>query len=191
MLGHFNRITPTATALEEPLYGNLFEVTFTFPDILKLSPKDHDIMMIAAKKISLDTTTKIATTKQKFKYSDRLFVKTPDSTAIENLTIDYNINVSDQFSMRTWNYLRKWYDLAWNSQTGELHYKRAMVGTIVAHIHDREGIVLRRVEYRNVQLLGLSSMDFSWESNDILSGTATFCADYWIDQYFDITASNK
>lgn len=186
MLPHFTKITPTATDNHEPLYQNLFEVTFTFPKILGLTEDDSRIMMLNAKNINLDVTPNLEPVSQKFKYSTRLYLTTPKSTSIDNLEINFNINVDDNFSMRTWNYMKKWYDLAWNSQTGELHYKKDMIGEVVAHIHDREGVVIRRTEFKNCQLKSIDSMNFDWGEDGIISGKASFASDYWVDQYFDI-----
>jgi len=187
MLAHFQNLTPTATDLHEPLYKNLFEVTFSFPTILGLSPADEQTMMINAKNIDLNLTKPLKVEEQYFKYSGRLFLNTVQSNSvITDMNINFNINVDDEFLIRTWNYLKKWYDLAWNSQTGELHYKREMVGTVVAHIHDRQGVVVRRVEFRNVQLFGLDTMTFDWGDESIMEGSMNLISDYWIDQYFDI-----
>jgi hypothetical protein len=187
MLAHFSNVTPTATDLHEPLYQNLFEVTFSFPTILGLSPADEQTMMINARNIDLNLTQDMNTAEQYFKYSGRLFLATKkENSTIKDMKIKFNVNVDDRFSIRTWNYLKKWYDLGWNSQTGELHYKREMVGTIVAHIHDRQGVVVRRVEFRNVQLVGLKGMTFDWGEENIIDGEVSLMADYWIDQYFDI-----
>lgn len=187
MLAHFNNVTPTATKLEEPLYSNLFEVTFTFPETLKLGTTDKDIMMLNTRNISLDLTKNLKVEEQYFKYSGRLFLNTDKgNSVIKDMKLKFNINVNDKFSITTWNYLKKWYDLAWNSQTGELHYKKEMVGSIVAHIHDRRGVVVRRVEFMNVQIFGLDGMTFTWDNEGIIEGEASFISDYWIDQYFDI-----
>lgn len=186
MLPHFTSQTPTGTDLHEPLYGNLFEVTFTFPTILGLTQDDFRIMMINTLGITLNLTPDIGTKEQKFKFSDRVYLLQPNKTSFE-FDIEFNINVDNQFSIRTWNYMKKWYDLAHNTQTGELHYKKDMIGSIVAHIHDREGVVVRRTEFKNVQLTGLGGMAFKWENNSFISGSAKFVADYAIDQYYDIT----
>lgn len=187
MLAHFDNIPP-ARNNEEPLYGNLFEVTFEFPDVLGLTEDDRELMMISTKNITLDLTPTLGTVKQSFKYSGRLYLQTPTSenTTINDLQLEFYINVDDKFSMRTWNYMKKWYDLAWNSQTGALHYKREMIGSIVGHIHDRKGQVLRRVEFVNVQIKGIDGHQFSWDSTEIINGKATFCADTWYDSYMDI-----
>ena len=51
-LPHFNSVVPTATNLEEPVYPNLFEVTFNFPALLELTDGDQDIMMLNTTKIA-------------------------------------------------------------------------------------------------------------------------------------------
>lgn len=191
-LPHFNNKTSIATDLHEPVYPNLFEITFNFPQILELGDIDQDVMMLNTTSISGHVSTPgMTTAKQQFKYSGRLFLMPPtvDNSVVEDLSIKFEVNVDDNYSIKTWNYLKKWYDLAWNSQTGELHYKRDMVGTITTHLHDREGVVIRRIEYRNVQLKQVLGgfEDLDWTNAEIARGTANFAADYWVDQYFDIT----
>ena len=191
-LAHFTNVTPTATNLYEPLYGNLFEITFQFPPILgfKNNQAEMNMMMLNARNIKLELTKDLKVEKQFFKYSGRQFLNVnKDNSIIEDLDINFNVNVDDKFSMTTWNLLKKWYDLAWNSQTGELHYKREMVGEIIVHVHDRQGVVIRRVEFKNVQLYGVKEQEFSWDEESILDTNAKFIADYWIDQYFDINNS--
>lgn len=185
-LAHYSNIPETAT-LGEPLYENLFEVTFSFPDTLGLSPDDETLMMISTKNISLDLTKSLGVVQQYFKYSGRNFITTKkDNSTIQDLTLNFNINVDDKNSMRTWNYMKKWYDLAWESATGTLRYKREMIGTITANIYDRKGVVLRRVSFENAQIFGVGGMDFTWDKEDIIDGKASFVSDYWKDLYFDI-----
>ncbi len=189
-LAHYTNVTPTATNIYEPVYTNLFEITFQFPTILGLKNNDTEMnmMMLNARDIKVDTTKKLKVNKQFFKYSGRLFLNTDqNNSVVEDLGINFNVNVDDKFSMTTWNFLKKWYDLAWNSQNGVLHYKREMIGEIIVHIHDRQGVVIRRVEYKNVQLTNISGMDFAWDKEDIISANANFIADYWVDMYFDQT----
>ena len=185
-LPHFTNVT-TATKYEEPVYSNLFEINFKFPETIT---KDADLlntMMLNATNISLALTKDLSVVKQYFKYSGRLFLSTnKDNSIIEDLKIKFNLNVSDNNVMTTWNLLKKWYDNGWNSQTGELHYKKNNLGEITANIHDREGVVIRRVQYMNVQLKGLTSMEFTWDSETILSVEATFISDYFIDMYYDL-----
>ncbi len=189
MLAHFNNITPTSTNNYEPLYGNLFEITFQFPPILgfKNNQTEMNMMMLNARNIKLELTKDLKIEKQYFKYSGRQFLNVnKENSIIEDLNINFNVNVDDKFSMTTWNLFKKWYDLAWNSQTGELHYKREMIGEIIVHVHDRQGIVIRRVEFKNVQLYGVKEQEYNWDEESILDTNAKFIADYWVDMYFDI-----
>ncbi len=192
-LPHFTQLQMTGspggpgTTPQEPVYMNLFEVTFVLPTILQAQGRDPVLLLQQAKKFNLSVTNKdLATSEQKFKYSSRMFINAgPDKSSVE-LDLDFNINVNNQGSMETWNTLRAWYDLAWNSQNGYLHYKADTIGTIIVNQHDKKGLVLRRVTFQNSQLLSVSSPDMDWSGQGIWeSCTAKFVADYWIDEFID------
>ena len=88
--------------------------------------------------------------------------------------------------METWNTLRAWYDLVWNSQNGYLHYKADIIGTIIVNQHDKKGLVLRRVTFQNAQITSVGSPSMDWSGQGIWEdATAKFVADYWIDEYID------
>jgi hypothetical protein len=175
------------TQPQEPVYLNLFEITFVLPTILQAQGRDPVLLLQQAKKVSLGVTNKdIATTEQKFKYSSRMFVNAgPDKSSVD-LDIDFNVNVNSQGSMETWNTLRAWYDLVWNSQNGYLHYKADIIGTIIVNQHDKKGVVLRRVTFQNCQMSKLSGYELDWASNNIVENVqADFVYDYFIDEYID------
>ena len=109
---------------------------------------------------------------------------TPNKTHIE-FKIDFNVNVNLSGSMETWNTLKAWYDLVWNSQNGYTHYKADTIGTIIVNQHDKKGVVLRRVTFQNTQLKSVGGISLKWDSSDIWSASADFVADYWIDEYID------
>ena len=189
-LPHFTQLLMTGspggpgTKPHEPVYKNLFEMTFILPTILQAQGRDPLLMLQQATTITLDFTPDISTKEQRFKYSTRKFVSVPDSTSIE-FDIKFNVNVNLKGSMETWNTLKAWYDLVWNSQNGFLHYKADIIGTLVVNQHDRKGLIIRRGTFQNTQIRGISSMDLDWSSNEIWDVTAKFCADYWIDEYID------
>jgi hypothetical protein len=192
-LPHFTQLQMTGspggpgTQPQEPVYQNLFEITFVFPTILQAQGRDPVLLLQQAKKVSLNVTNKeLATSEQKFKYSSRMFVNAgPDKSAGE-LELDFNINVNNQGSMETWNSLRAWYDLAWNSQNGYLHYKADLIGTIIVNQHDKKGLVLRRVTFQNCQLLSVTSPDMDWSGQGIWeSCSAKWVWDYWVDEFID------
>ena len=173
------------TLPEEPIYLNLFEITFIFPTILQAQGRDPIMMLQQANKVDLNLTEAIGTSVQRFKYSTRAFMNTPDKTHIE-FDINFNVNVNEKGNMTIWDTLKSWYDLVWNSQNGTLHYKSDIIGTIIVNQHDRKGVVLRRVTFQNCQIKNVGGTPLSWSTQDIQQDvTAGFIADYWIDEYID------
>lgn len=187
MLAHYSNL-PIDLQNAEPVYDNLFEVVFTFPETIGLGNDEVNMMMLNTTSINVDTTKDLKVHEQRFKYSGRLYLGTETgNSTIKDLKLDFNINMStDTFSMNTWNYMKKWYDLAWNSQNGTLHYKRDMIGDMVVSIHSRTGKVIRRVEYKNVQVKRVSEQSYSWTNESIIAGSVNVVSDYWIDSYFDL-----
>ncbi len=191
-LPHFTQLQMTGspggpgTNPEEPVYLNLFEITFILPTILQAQGRDPIMMLQQANKVSLNLTEAIGVATQKFKYSTRAFMQTPEKTHVE-FDITFNVNVDQNGSMTIWNTLKAWYDLVWNSQNGSLNYKADIIGTIIVNQHDKKGVVLRRVTFQNCQIKNIGGYDVSWSgAGDILSDvSAGFVADYWIDEYID------
>jgi hypothetical protein len=88
--------------------------------------------------------------------------------------------------MESWQTLKAWYDLVWNSQNGFLHYKADTIGTIIVNYHDKKGFVLRRVTFQNCQITSLGQPSLTWAGQDIWQDVnAKFVADYWIDETID------
>lgn len=191
-LPHFTTLQMTGspggpgTKPEEPVYLNLFEITFILPTILQAQGRDPIMMLQQANKVSLDLTPDISVAQQRFKYSTRAFMTTPEKTHVE-FSINFNVNVNDKGNITIWNTLKAWYDLVWNSQNGSLHYKSDIIGTIIVNQHDKKGVVLRRVTIQNCQIKGVGSYELDWsQSTSILENlSANFVADYWIDEYID------
>jgi hypothetical protein len=174
------------TLPDEVVYLNLFEITFILPVILQAQGRDPILLLQNATKIDLNLTEfDSSTVQQRFKYSTREFVTTPTKTSGE-LSIPIQVNVNQQGSMETWNTMKAWYDLMFNSQNGALHYKSDMIGTIIVNQHDKKGVVLRRVTFQNCQITKLGGYSLDWSSNNILTESAAeFVYDYFIDEYID------
>ena len=191
-LPHFTQLQMTGspggpgTKPEEPVYLNLFEITFILPTILQAQGRDPIMMLQQANKVSLNLTEAISVAQQKFKYSTRAFLQTPEKTHVD-FDITFNVNVNEKGNMTTWDTLKAWYDLVWNSQNGSLHYKSDIIGTIIVNQHDKKGVVLRRVTFQNCQIKNIGGIELSWaNAGDIWSDvTAGFVADYWVDEYID------
>lgn len=192
-LPHYTQLEMTGspggpgTQPQEPVFINLFEITFILPTILQAQGRDPLLLLQQAKKFDMSITNKdLEVSNQRFKYSTRAFVNAGPGESHVNFDIDFNVNVNNQGSMETWNTLRAWYDLAWNSQNGYLHYKADLIGTIIVNQHDKKGLILRRVTFQNAQLLGVSSPALDWSTNGIWEAcNAKFVADYWIDEFID------
>jgi hypothetical protein len=192
-LPHFTQLTMTGspggpgTRPQEVVYTNLFEITFILPTIIQAQGRDPFLLLQQAKKVTLDGLTdfQILPKEQRFKYSTRQFLTTPSKTS-GTIDIPFNVNVNDQGSMETWNTLKAWYDLVWNSQNGSLHYKSDLIGTIIVNQHDKKGVVLRRVTFQNCQLQKLTGWALDWSQQNIIDDvTGTFIWDYFIDEYID------
>lgn len=191
-LPHYTQISNVAspggpgTLPDEVVYTNLFEITFILPVILQAQKRDPLLLLENATKISMNLTEfGVAEKVQRFKYSTRAFYATPDKTH-GNLSIPFQVNVNNNGSMETWNTLKAWYDLMFNSQNGSLHYKSDLIGTIIVNQHDKKGVVLRRVTFQNCQLFKIAGYDLDWSSNGIIENvTAEFVYDYFIDEYID------
>ncbi len=185
-LSHFTNIQSHFEKWE-PVYKNLFEVTILLPTALQqIHPDSKILLMENATSASLPTYPPLATATQKFKYSTRLFLTTPDTTSISETSIKFNLNVNNQLQVFAFRMLKDWFDLGWNNETGELNYKRNLVGDIIINVHDREGMVIRRVTFHNAMMTKFTGWeDLSWDSGtELASLDAGFAVDYWEDQYY-------
>jgi len=184
-LPHFSNVL-SHNSIYEPVYKALFEVTFDLPPILGRTTTEVQLLLENARNISLPLTPPIDLATQRFKFSTRAYVTLPKETHIPDITIKFNLNENDKNAVFVWNILKAWYDLAWNSQTGETHTKKEMVGNIIVNQHNKKGQVIRRVTYRNCQIVSLTEIALDWENTaDILDVDAVWCADYWEDLYID------
>jgi hypothetical protein len=192
-LPHFTQLSNVGspggpgTLPDEVVYTNLFEITFILPVILQAQGRDPILLLENATKVSLANLTSftVGQNVQRFKYSTREFLTTPDKTSGE-ITIPFQVNVNQQGSMETWATMKAWYDLLFNSQNGSLHYKSDLIGTIIVNQHDKKGVILRRVTFQNCQLKTLTGWDLDWSSNVIVQSVdGTFVYDYFIDEYID------
>lgn len=176
------------TLPDEVVYLNLFEITFILPVILQAQGRDPILLLENATKapdFGPLTDFGISNVEQRFKYSTREFLTTPNKTSGE-INIPFQVNVNQQGSMEQWTTLKAWYDLLFNSQNGSLHYKSDMIGTIIVNQHDKKGVILRRVTFQNCQLKKLGGYQLDWSSQDIVKEVqADFVYDYFIDEYID------
>ena len=185
-LAHFTNIT-SHNAIWEPVHKNLFEVQFTLPVSLQSGGAYENLLLENAISIGLPNYPTLNTVQQRFKYSTRVFVMMPDSTSKTDISISFNLLKDDNNQIFVFRKLKDWYDLSWNNETGELNYKKATIGTITVNVHDKDGIIIRRVIYHNAVCTGFSGIeDLAWESTSDVAGPlqVSFAADYWEDFYY-------
>jgi len=170
----------------EPVYNNLFETVIVLPGaIAAIHGTEYQTLLLEnATKVSFPEYKAISKTTQNFKYSTRQFLTFPDDTSTE-FDVTFNMNQNDSYQVFTWRMMKDWYDLVWNNEDGSVHYKKNIVSSIVVHAHDKEGHVIRRVTYYNVQITQISGWEtLDWSDTNIASCTAKFIADYWEDMYY-------
>lgn len=182
---------PNTTNILEPVYPSLFEVSFILPSLVQDQGRDPLLLLENATNISGIAVHKdLQTQTQRYKYSTRMFLTMPQDTSLDDVNITFNMNVGKLGDVINYNAIRSWYDLAWNSQNGALHYKRDIVGTIIVNHHDRKGFVIRRLTLHNAQLKNISGFldDVNWDANNtILEPVSTnFAVDYWTDERIDV-----
>lgn len=185
-LPHFTNI-PQAAQLDDPIFTSLFEVNFILPIALREEGRDPRMLLYSAQNITFPLTPTLPTVNQRYKYSTRPYIGLPESTHLDDISIDFAVNQDDRLSVYVWNTLKAWYDLAWNSQTGEVNYHRDLVGTIIANQHDKPGNVIRRVIYHNAALKGINEVALNWaNTSEIYQAQASFVVSHWDDIYNDV-----
>ena len=176
------------TKPQEPVYTNLFEITFLLPTILQAQGRDPVLLLQQATNVEIttsDLTRDLGSQQQRFKFSTREYLLTPTETDGE-VSIKFNVNVNQQLNMEVFTTLKAWYDLLWNSQNGTMNYKSDLIGTIIVNQHDKKGFVIRRITYQNCQLNTIDYKDLDWSQQNIIDSiTAKFYWDYFIDEYVD------
>jgi hypothetical protein len=193
-LAHFTNLE-SPMKVGEPIYKNLFEVSFVLPPIIQ-EPGYQTLLLQNATTVNLPTYPALTTQSQRFKYSTRLYSMMPDSTSSTDISITFNLLTvgstpseqnSNQFQIFTFKKIKDWYDLLWNNETGELNYKINTLGTITVDVHDKDGIIIRRVIYHNSMCTAFTGFEsLSWDDSTTLMNplTATFASDYWEDFYY-------
>lgn len=149
-LPHF-RTSRVSTAMYEPVYLNLFDVTIQLPDALKAEVgTDSDLLLEGIQKIGgLDTNKVPGTVTQNYKFAQRRFAASGTESTTLDITMDIEINlrgsIDTETGKRTGNadlytlkILRKWNDLIWDPLTGRQGLKAEYVAPqIIITMHDK------------------------------------------------------
>ena len=129
-LSHYShyRNSTAANKMYEVVSPALFEVFFRFPDNERLGIKadDTELMFQHVRSISgLDgVTPTVGNVVQKYKFAERHYAAAgPDKTSLE-LQITYTMNLNNSHENYIYNMLRKWYNIVYNPQNGQMFTKK-------------------------------------------------------------------
>lgn len=165
----------------EPVYKNLFEVTFLPPpgvsggEILL----EHVISVSGLEGINptVDAVT------QKFKFADRSYAGMPSQTYVD-VSITFSLNLNESNSMYVYKTLQDWYKKIYNPLTGEMGLKKDYTGTIIIVQYNRVGDIYRKIVLKHAfptgTLQGVGDYDYS--SADPVTLSITFRSDHWDEE---------
>ena len=168
-----------------------------FPTFLNINT---DLLFQHVRSISgLDgLTPTVGNVVQKFKFAERHYAAAgPDKTSLE-LTITYTLNLNNSHENYVYNMLRKWYNLVYNPQNGQLLTKKEYAGGSVMTIyeHDRNGAIWRKITcldiFPSTPPTGLNEDNYD-NTGDAKTVSITFIVDDWVeesigmDKYRDIS----
>ena len=150
-LSHF-RASRVSTAMNEPVYLNLFTVVIQLPDAIKEDVgTDIDLLLEGIQTVGGLDTNKVpgANAVQHYKFAERRFADAgPDNTFI-NVTMDIEVNLRNSIDttsgkrtgncdLYTLKMLRKWNDLMYDPLTGRMGLKAEYVAPqVVITMHDK------------------------------------------------------
>jgi hypothetical protein len=193
-LKHYShyRNSVAANEMYEVVSPALFEVEFTFPNIIN-NGISGDLLFQHVRSISgLDgVTPTVGNVVQKFKYAERHYASAgPDKTSLE-LQITFTMNLDDSHQNYIYNMLRKWYNLIYNPQNGHMLTKKDYAGNsrLVIREHDRDGSIWRKITCYNffpsTPPTGLN--DDNYDSvGDAKTVSITFMVDDWVEEIVGI-----
>lgn len=178
-----------ASNLYEVVSPALFEVDFTFPTLIKNDGIDTELMFQHVRSISgLDgVNPTVGNVVQKFKFAERHYASAgPDKTSLE-LTITYTLNLNDTHENYIYNMLRKWYNLIYNPQNGQMLTKKQYAEGSMMRIyeHDRNGAIWRKITcydfFPSTPPTGLNEDNYD-SVGDAKTVSITFIVDDWVEQ---------
>lgn len=185
-LNHLPHIKNVTSGINkyDPVHKSLFEVYFTLPDVLKQTfGADEALLTEQVVSITgLDALHKTpAAGDQKFYGVTVSFANPMLDTTAADLTITFNLNlrnVTDNFVLKmfiAWERLN--YDMSDGTRTIKQQYISDNMRVAQAN---RNGAIWRSFIFHNLILTGVTNMDdLDYSSNDAITLTTTFRADYW------------
>lgn len=175
-LPHYSQIK-AAVAREEPVYNNLFDITFQLP----ASISNGEILTQSANSVTLPGGPEIGTVTQQYKYTKRTYLTFPQNTTFDT-EIKFNVNLNETNSPYVFKKLMELYKLGFNPATGETSLKQDYSFTMTVDAHNKIGEIYRRVVFKDCIVKSVSTQSLSWADTDsIFEASLSVLANYWED----------
>ena len=173
----------------EPVFLNQFQVLITPPPGIvdaNITFNGESVLSQQIKSITgmaVDIAPAQAV-EQNYKFATRRYAGGEPSTSDMNLTMDFEVNLSDTNSMTVYKILRQWSDLIYNPLTGAMGLKVDYVGSMLISIFNKRGDVYRRIRLPSCFISEpINSMDLDYETPAIYTVSTSWICDYWEDLF--------
>lgn len=171
--------------LMDPVYQNLFEVSFQIPTALEEKyGKDINLLTEHVLKISgLSALSKgPSVSKQSFMGVDRSYLQSKvDGTSAE-IGIDFTLNLRNGNDNYIYKIFREWAALGYNINTGERHLKKDYVAPYMqVLVANRQGDVYHKIVFKDVMMNGgVEGIDeLNYDSGEAVTISVKFVSDWW------------
>lgn len=177
-LAHFKNST-AAVNNWEPVYQNQFEVMFQLPSYCNGSEQ-----LLLEQVIYVDGLPEITptgTVSQRYKFAERVYADAGPNTTLAHLTIQFEVNLSDNNDMYVYNSLRQWANIQYNPTYGSQGLKSNYVGALTICEANKAQEVHRKWEFHSVIMDGaMTAQKLVYHApQDIYRLTAKFVSDWW------------
>jgi hypothetical protein len=173
----------------EPVFLNQFQVLITPPAGIvdaNITFNGESILTQQVKSIT-GMAVDIAPAQpveQNYKFATRRYAGGEPSTSDMNLTMEFEVNLSDTNSMTVYKILRQWSDLIYNPLTGAMGLKVDYVGSMLITVFNKRGDVFRRIRIPSCFISEpINAMDLDYETPAIYTISTSWVCDYWEDLF--------
>ena len=161
----------------EPFYGNLFEVSIMPPATVS----GGSILLEHVNKIgglTQDRGSEAIT--QSYKFAKRSYASGLPSDTVNDLSIDFSLNLNDANELYVFKTLRNWSRIIYNPLTGEQGLKKDYIGTIIVTNYNRKGDIFWQRTFHDCFPTGdLPEFALDYQATDALAMEMKFRSDWW------------
>ncbi len=173
----------------EPVFLNQFQVLITPPPGIvdaNITFNGESVLSQQIKSITgmaVDIAPAQAV-EQNYKFATRRYAGGEPSTSDMNLSMEFEVNLSDTNSMTVYKILRQWSDLIYNPLTGAMGLKVDYVGSMLISVFNKRGDVFRRIRIPSCFISEpINAMDLDYETPAIYTISTSWVCDYWEDLF--------